>query len=138
MICAINRKSERVFGVINPNKKAILAFMRSNDPNGFGEGRILDRVTGKTVEPYDNGYEVGELFYRDSDIYHFDKYDMELNPDFCKAALRMARGRGEAPILTVFSDTAVDDTITFDPDNPTKGISEKALSSFFQAHPEYK
>ena len=39
---------------------------------------------------------------------------------------------------TALSDTAVDDTVNFDPSNPTKGISEEALNSFLEAHPEYR
>ena len=89
MICAINFKEKQRFGVNNPNKGAILAFMRSFDPTGYAEGYAIDMVTNETLPFCNNGYEIGDLFYREDVIYHFEKYDMELNPDFCEAVLKL-------------------------------------------------
>ena len=139
MICAIDFKNkQQTFGVKNPNKEAILAFMRLHEPNGYAEDYAVDMVTGEKLPFCNNGYEVGDLFYREDTIYHFDKYNMELNAEFCETILMLTQGHNETASCVAFSETAVDDTITYDPDNPTRGISEGTLTSFLQAHPEYK
>ena len=91
MICATTKTSGWAFGVENPNKPEILSFMRSHEPNGFAEGRAVDRVSGERLPFCDNGYEIGELFYRESDIYNFEKHDMELDDAFCKAVIDLVR-----------------------------------------------
>lgn len=90
MICAIDFKNkQQTFGVKSQNKEAILAFMRSHEPNGYAEGYAVDMITGEKLPFCNNGYEIGNLFYREDVIYHFDKYDMELKPDFCEAVLKL-------------------------------------------------
>lgn len=82
------------FGVANPDKDAILAFMKSVVPSGIAEGYVRDFKKGTSVPHLvDAGYDYGELFWREEDIYNFEHNDIELNPEFCERVLELVGDR---------------------------------------------
>lgn len=75
---------------MNTKKSAILDFMRSYEPYGVCEGYVHDHMTGKDVSGLvDYSCEAGDLIWFNSDIYNFERYDMELNPEFCARVLEL-------------------------------------------------
>ena len=70
------------------DKERVLSFMKAFEPVAVAAGYVRDEVTGE----YAIG--VGELAYEHDgwdwyqrDVYHFEKYDLELEPEFVKLAL---------------------------------------------------
>ncbi len=84
------RKKEDVFNGIeeNADKNIILDFLTSFFPNFATTACVYDNVTKTDVkERIDNGYFDGEYYWDETDIYHFEKYNMPLSDDFIKYVL---------------------------------------------------
>ena len=66
------------------NKEKILAYLKSGKDDGVMCSGIFDFVvnvpTGDTIHCYKDE----EYKWNDSEIYHFENYNMELDPDFIK------------------------------------------------------
>ena len=70
-------------------KGKVLAFMRKQAPFCATAGRFEDAITGETVRDRAWGwYRHGDWQWSDHDVYHFEKYDLELEPEFVGYALR--------------------------------------------------
>lgn len=90
MIVARDYRAEPTIGVLNPNKTAILNFMRDGDEDGLGEGYVRNFATGEYDKRYtDDAYTTQDLFWRTEDIYNFEFNDMELSPEFCARVLEL-------------------------------------------------
>ena len=69
-------------------KNDILDYMRSgNSPVLFTSQPVKDAVTGEELKKVDNGYSDGKYLWFESEIYHFDKYNLKLEDDFIKYVL---------------------------------------------------
>ena len=76
---------------MNPDKERLLAFMRSGEECGICEGYVEDYETGEDVKTIvDCDYERDGLLWSATDLYNFEHYDLELNPEFCAAALEIS------------------------------------------------
>ena len=70
-------------------KDKVLAFMHKPSPFCATAGRFEDVTTGEAV--YDRAwgwYRHGDWQWSDRDAYHFEKYDLELEPEFVDYALK--------------------------------------------------
>ena len=92
MICAAKRADGYSFGSPLVDKSAILTFLRSHNPTGYGEGYVEDFVSGASTGIPDNAYEIGDLFWRDRDIYNFERHDLVLRPDFLASVREQLAG----------------------------------------------
>lgn len=73
---------------VNPSKQAILGFLKSFPPEAVAAGYFTDLFTGQEIRNKDECYyESGKWWWTTQDIYHFEKYDMKLDDDFCKYVL---------------------------------------------------
>lgn len=73
---------------LNPDEKQkILQYMRSVEFNCVG-GRIFDCKTKKMLKDEELGFEKAGYIWTTSDIYHFEKYDAELEEGFYKIVIR--------------------------------------------------
>ena len=76
-----------------PDKQAALSFMRSFEPVAAAAGYVYNEVAGSYADGITelaHQHEDWEWYQRD--IYHFEKYDLELDPGFIDFALRSRRG----------------------------------------------
>lgn len=68
-------------------KQAVLKYLRSFNSVAIAAGYPEDIVTGEMVMiPY-YAYRDGEFCWNSSDIYHLEKYDIELNQEFVDKVL---------------------------------------------------
>ena len=63
-------------------KENILYYFNQYEPCKFTSEPLFDVYTGEKIKAADNGYSDGKYTWYDSDIYHFEKYNMKLNEDF--------------------------------------------------------
>ena len=61
--------------------------MKSFSPSLFTSAPVIDVFTDEEVTTADNGYSDGEYTWYESEIYHFDKYNLKLNDDFIEYVL---------------------------------------------------
>lgn len=84
------RKDENTFcGVeVIAEKRLVMEYLTGFYPNLSTTGRVYDNVKKVVVESkIDNGYFDGEYYWDETDIFHLDKYNMPLNPDFIEYVL---------------------------------------------------
>lgn len=62
-------------------KKMLLDYMKSFEANSAG-GLVDDCKTGELVMITNVGYEDEEFMWTTQDIYHIEKYNATVNPDF--------------------------------------------------------
>ncbi len=70
-----------------PKKNIILSFMRNAPIIATPSLPVHDRMTGEEVFPANNAYSDGIFTWYESDIYHFEKYNLKLNDDFIQHVL---------------------------------------------------
>lgn len=74
--------------VLDASKKdAVITYMRSFPTRAVAAGYFEDVVTEKEVIADYVAYDDGVFSWNTCDIYHLEKYDLALNPDFIKKAL---------------------------------------------------
>ena len=64
------------------NKPLILQYLKSFKPTWFTTGRLIDNISGKKIDIVDNSYDDGVFIWSESDIYHFERYNMPLSKEF--------------------------------------------------------
>lgn len=73
----------------NPSKAELLSFFSSIPADAVAAGHLTDIFTGKEIKSVDLCYfENGQWWWTTRDIYHFNKYDMKLDGDFCDYVLK--------------------------------------------------
>ncbi len=71
-----------------PYKNILLKYLRSFKPNFAFGANIHDYVTNTDVKDrYNAGYEYNGYFWTETDIYHFEKYNMPLKQEFINYVL---------------------------------------------------
>lgn len=79
----IYRNKDTYIGVAIPQKKKVLHFLKAFKPTSVTSGKVFDAVSQQSVENlYNVCYEYYGFFWSETDIYHFEKYDMPLNQSF--------------------------------------------------------
>lgn len=73
----------------NPHsqKSIILEYMRKFDPCAFTSAPVYDKLTGEMVFDANNAHSDGTFTWYESEIYHFEKYNLKLNDDFIQHIL---------------------------------------------------
>lgn len=72
----------------DPEKAAILSFFSEAEPKAAAAGYFNDAVTGETMYDMEYlGYTDGDFTWSTKDVYHFERYDLELLPSFREHAL---------------------------------------------------
>lgn len=68
-----------------PGKRTVLSYLRSFEAVAWSGPYVRDWRTGETVKlPEMAAYTDGRWYWDSSDIYHFEKYDVRLNPEFLR------------------------------------------------------
>ena len=69
------------------DKEKVLSFLKSFEPKAVAAGHFEDEITGDVVNTDWLSYSSGSFSWTTADIYHFEKYDLELKPEFVEYAL---------------------------------------------------
>ncbi len=69
-------------------KSKVLSYLKSFKPEAIRCSLIKDYVKGFQTKLSIYVYSDGEYDWADDEIYHFENYDIELNPDFVEKVLR--------------------------------------------------
>lgn len=72
---------------LGENKKKILDYMRKFPPVAFTSAPVYDKFSGEIVFEANNMHFDGIFAWFESEIYHFEKYDLKLNDDFIDQVL---------------------------------------------------
>ena len=70
-------------------KEKILKYLNSFEADCAAGMSLRDEITGEYVDSGVSGYEDGQYYWDTREIYHFEKYNMELNEDFVEYVSRM-------------------------------------------------
>lgn len=80
-----------VFGKPDPDKRELLRFFREARYDAAAAGTIKDEVTGEYTDETEVATMRDGFVWGNKDAYHFERYDMELTPEFRAYALRSIR-----------------------------------------------
>lgn len=69
-------------------KEKILSYLKHYRAIAFTSQPVFDVFTGKKVGAADNGRSDGEYMWYESEIYHFEHYNMRLQRDFIDHVLK--------------------------------------------------
>lgn len=83
----IQQFSEQTSAVPVTQKNRILSFMRNAPIIATPSLPVFDRLTGEEVYPANNAHSDGTFTWYESEIYHFEKYNLKLNDDFIRHVL---------------------------------------------------
>lgn len=72
-----------------PGKEKLLRYLKSFKPDCAAGMILKDEITGEEVGPCVEGYEDGVYYWDTREIYHFEKYNMELKNDFVEYVMNM-------------------------------------------------
>ena len=75
-------KAERI-----EDKGKVLSFLKSFEPKAAAAGHFNDEVTGEAVDVDWLSYSSGTFSWTTADIYHFEKYNLKLKPEFVEYAI---------------------------------------------------
>ncbi len=64
------------------HKDKILAYLRSFSPIAYSSEPVVDKLDGTKTKYIDNLRQDDNFRWSESEIYHFEKYDLKLNDDF--------------------------------------------------------
>ncbi len=70
-----------------PHKDDILKYMKSFDKTAFTSAPVVDAFTGEKFEEANDARSDGVYTWYESQIYHFEKYNLKLNDDFIQHVL---------------------------------------------------
>ncbi|MBR2934817.1 MAG: hypothetical protein IKB79_04485 [Oscillospiraceae bacterium] len=71
-----------------PQKRKVLHFLKAFRPTSATSGKVFDVVSQQSVDNlYNVCYEYCGFFWSETDIYHFEKYNMPLNQSFLNFVL---------------------------------------------------
>lgn len=87
---AYDRVKGRVFRKPDPEKAAILRFFKASDYDTFAAGYVYDEVADEETDMPLAAMDRDGFCWSNRDAYYFEKYDMELTPEFREYALAHA------------------------------------------------
>lgn len=70
-----------------PEKHKVLEYLKSFGKTACTTARVVDLFTGEEQSFIDDARSDGVYLWRDSEIYHFEKYNLKLNDDFIEHVL---------------------------------------------------
>lgn len=68
-------------------KTALLQYMKAYSPCAFTSQPVKDVFSGKIVADANNARSDGEYRWYESEIYHFEKYNLKLSDEFIRHVL---------------------------------------------------
>ena len=81
-------KEESLFsGERISEKEKVCKYLKSFDPKWITTGRVEDRIKKERIDICDHSYSDGIYEWSETDIYHFEKYNMPLKDEFIKHVL---------------------------------------------------
>lgn len=69
------------------NKDTILNYLKRFPYSAYTSQPVYDRFSGKEVFSADNAHSDGYYTWYESEIYHFERYNLKLNDDFVEYVL---------------------------------------------------
>ena len=70
----------------HPEKELILEYLKSFDMDAVCAGKVYDMIKKEYTDVTIVTYSDGEYYWDSADVYYFENYDIELEPEFvCKA-----------------------------------------------------
>ena len=78
-----------------PDKDKIVAFLRSFSPVAYSSAPVVDRLDGTKTKYMDNLRQCGYFRWSESEIYHFEKYNLKANEDFIQYVLNQTKEMGD-------------------------------------------
>lgn len=69
------------------NKDSILSYMKNFPECAFTSAPVKDAFTGEIIYDANNARTDGTYQWYESEIYHFEKYNLKLNDDFLQYVL---------------------------------------------------
>lgn len=70
-----------------PEKHKVLEYLKSFGKTAYTTARVVDLFTGEEQTFIDDARSDGVYTWYDSEIYHFEKYNLKLNDDFIEHVL---------------------------------------------------
>lgn len=70
------------------NKETVLNYLKQSPEYAFTSEPVKDYYTGEIVYDANNARSDGEYIWYESEIYHFEKYNLKLNDDFIEHVLK--------------------------------------------------
>lgn len=81
-------KNESIFiGEDKTYKEDVLYYLKSFSPSWITSAKVVDMVTNEKTDKCDSSFFDGKYEWSETDIYHFEKYNMPLNDSFVKFVL---------------------------------------------------
>ena len=77
------------------NKQLILKYLKSFKPSWFTSAKVIDNISKKALSAVDNLYDDGIFEWSESEIYHFEKYNMPLNDNFISHCGKILKAIGD-------------------------------------------
>lgn len=69
-------------------KEKLLAYMRKFKADAFTSAPVVDIITGERIREGNNRRTDGKYAWLEDEIYHLDKYNLQLNNDFIEYVLK--------------------------------------------------
>lgn len=70
-----------------PEKKKVLEYLKSFEKCAYTTQPVIDGFTGEKLDCIDDARSDGVYRWYESEIYHFEKYNLKLNDDFIQHVL---------------------------------------------------
>ena len=74
-----------------PDKDKIVAFLRSSSPVAYSSAPVIDKLDGTKTKYMDNLRQCDGFRWSESEIYHFEKYNLRANNDFIQYVLNQTK-----------------------------------------------
>lgn len=74
-----------------PDKDKIVAFLRSSSPVAYSSAPVIDKLDGTKTKYMDNLRQCDDFRWSESEIYHFEKYNLRANNDFIQYVLNQTK-----------------------------------------------
>lgn len=69
------------------DKERIIAYLRKSPVSAYTSAPVVDVLTGEIVGESDNARSDGTYTWYESEMYHFEKYNLKLNDEFVQYVL---------------------------------------------------
>ena len=70
-----------------PEKQKVLNYLKSFEKSAYTSAPVFDAFTKENLDVIDDAYSDGVYTWYESEIYHFEKYNLKLNDNFIQYVL---------------------------------------------------
>lgn len=71
-----------------PEKQHILNYLRKASKYAYTSAPVRDAFTKTELSIINDMYSDGEYYWAETEIYHFDRYNLQLNPEFIEYVIQ--------------------------------------------------